>query len=440
MRRNLYYILILFLLLSVTHCSNEAEEDNSGEEKVVSIILNLSENASDRKSKAMTDEDENKINTIDILAFVNNGGNYEYKYRTKGTDFVYQSATTGMFKAMLKTGNQAFVIIVNATQEVNNAISSTSQNDGIDVVLSKITVQNTGKWDTDTPKAIPMYSKILADISGTTASIGSAETYLVRMLARIDIINTAQIFELTDAFLFKPMDKGSVTYSDQNWDASNLKVKKPEVPVNATQIQVSLEYDASNEIMRTIYTFESPAIKEPTTATAVVVGGYYDYPNNTSKKTYYRIDIPPTEAGFFNGDIVRNYLYKINIDNVSEEGARNKETAYNEINAKLEATISAWNNAKIGTIIDGQYYLYVDKPGIIIPPQGSNEVVSVLTDHPEGISVIQISPMITSVSGGRDGDKARRLSIRVGPYNGPSRTGYVTIKAGNMRYAIKVVQ
>lgn len=440
MHRNLYYILILLLSLSVVCCSNETEGGDDGEEKTVNIILNLSENTSERKSKAMTDDDENKINSIDILAFINNGGNYEYKYRTKGSDFTYQSSTTGTFKAMLKTGDQAFVIIMNASQEVNNAISSTSQNDDIDVVLSKIIVQNPGKWDADAPKAIPMYSKILADISGTTASIGSAETYLVRMLARIDIINTAPNFELTDTFLFKPMDKGYVTYSDQNWDAGNLKVKNAEVPANANQIQVPFVYTASNEITRSIYTFESSAVKEPTTATAVVIGGYYDYPVNASKKTYYRIDIPPTEAGFFNGDIVRNYLYKISIDNVSEEGAPNKETAYNEINAKLEATISAWNKAKVGTIIDGQYYLYVDKPGIIIPPQGSSEVVSILTDHPEGITVTQISPMITSVSGGSNGSKARRLSISVGPYNGPVRTGYVTIKAGNMRYAIKVVQ
>jgi len=442
MNKNLYYFLILILASLVTICCSDRTDvpPKTDELQLVNISVRLSESSSGNKSKIMTDIDENTIDKIDILVFLKNNENYEYAYRTKGSKFISESEKTGKFSVYLKPGNQALVIIANAEEEVINASSLINPNENIDSALPKIKVHSTEKWDVETPRFIPMYCKIEAEITENTTDIEAAGTYFVRMLARIDVINTASDFQLTDAYLFKPMNKGLIAYSDYNWDPGNIKVKKAEAPADAIQGSNPFLYASSSNLIRTIYTFESPAVNDPKNGTAIVIGGYYDYPVNNTKKSYYRIDIPQTETGFYNGDIVRNYLYKIDIRNVIEEGAADEETAYNEINTKLETFVSEWNNAKTEAIIDGQYNLYVNRPGIIIPPAGSTEYVDVVTDHPEGIVIAETSSWIENVTGGKDGDKARKLQIRVGAYNGPSRSGNITIKAGNMRYVIKVVQ
>lgn len=441
MSKSLYYFLIFYLLLSAVSCDSRDDINEPEEKQMVNISVRLSEAVGGNKAKALTLADENTIGQIDLLVFNKNGNNYEYAYHTKGSRFTYSSDNVGKFTAYLKPGTQALVIIANAEEEVFNAISHIGQGEDINTALPKITVQTMDKWDIDTPRLIPMYCNIETTITSSTTEISPSEAYFVRMLAKIDISNTDTNFELTDAFLFKPVNKGRITYSGNNWNAVDLKVNNAEIPADARQIAIPFEYSIlSNNLTHSAYTFESSAVTDPKNATAVVIGGYYDYPQNSTVKSYYRVDIPVTETGYYNGDIIRNHLYKIKIDNVSEEGASSASDAYDEVNAKVQASVTTWNIIKTGTIIDGQYNLYVDRPGIIIPPEGSVEYVTATTDHPEGITITDVSSWIGNVSGGNDGDKVRRIRIESGAYNGPSRNGNITVKAGNMNYVIKVVQ
>lgn len=115
-----------------------------------------------------------------------------------------------------------------------------------------------------------------------------------------------------------------------------------------------------------------------------MVGGDF---NNSGKTTYYRVDIRNPQTSIQTLDILRNHLYNIVIQSVSEGWGTYPEEAFDGIYT-LNAEIEVWTNNEIGVDLDEQYYLQVSHPSIqssTIPADGLT--VTAITNHPKGISL-----------------------------------------------------
>lgn len=446
MRKITYFIFLVTIAIVVFSCHTD---DNIISEQTQEVTLSLGYIRYDQQQKSnrsMSLDEEEMVDNIDILSFKPDaGGIYRYSYRTLGTGFT-PALFDGKFRARLGLGVQKLVVIVNARQEVDDALQSVTEGEDINTVLPKILAVCIDEWPAhntgvaDPVRYIPMYALLPVDILQGTTSVGSVNTYLVRMLSRIDVgfekdesgNNLITNFELTEAYLFNRKTQGFVAYSDANWNNVSNTVTSAEVPATANTIKLpTVKYEATaNEIRKSIYTFESSGVTAAKDATAIIIGGYFDFPANTTHKTYYRVDIPPTQSNYYSGDMMRNHLYNIAIKKVDKAGALTPERAFDG-EFRIEAIVEDWTNADIDTEIDPQYNLSVSPGKVTVSDALAGIQIVARTNHPEGISVVSNTTGGT-LTGGADGDLIRVLQLTV------LHSGQIILKAGNLEYTVKV--
>lgn len=463
MRKLIIYILLLMpVLLFSCKDDNEYHPELPAQELLVSFSIDLPADtrSNTAKEKAMEDEDEEAIASIDILAFVKDAqGVHRYTYISSGRGYT-TSEGIGSFFATLKKypQEQIFVILMNVSDELKQIVIEPDEPLG--TALSKLICKNVQEWPakingSGNLRPIPMYATSESlTITSQTKVIGVYD--LVRMLARIDIsVNSAvSNFRLTKAAVFNRKTCGYIPFKAENWNSSNKEVIRADVPVlgpgqgDLTIKLPSVIYTAdpvNHTITKSIYTFESQGVKNIEDATAFVVGGYFNYPQNQTIESWYRIDIPATETDYVSGDILRNFIYDIEIKSVASEGASSPESAFDGASS-ITVTISPWNLATNQTIFDGQYKLILSNDKVISYGEAISAVVDVTTDHPEGIMIGEIvytegAAGWLTVSGGDNGELERELRL-VGTFNdtGMERTAEFDITAGNMVYVFKVTQ
>jgi len=457
-----YILLIMPVLFFNCKDNNEHNTDLPAEELLVSFSIELPTDPRTNSSgmKAMEDADEESIASIDILSFVKDGhGVYRYTYSSVGRGYT-SSGGTGSFMTTLKKypQEQILTILINVSDVLRQITIDPEEQ--LETVLRKLICKNANEWPakingSGNIRAIPMYatSEPLI-ITPETKVIGVYD--LVRMLARIDIDISSGVnnFRLTGAGIFNRKTCGYIPFKAENWDNDNKEVIRADVPVlgpgdgDLTIKLPSVIYkadEATHAISKSIYTFEAQGVKDVKDATAIVVAGYYDYPANNTTESWYRIDIPETEADYVSGDILRNFIYDIKIKSVAAQGAFSPESAFDGASS-ITATVSPWNMAANETIFDGQYKLVLSNDKFISNGIDFSTIVDVLTDHPEGIRIGEVvytegeSGWLT-VSGGESGALERELHI-LGSLNdtGMERNAEFSITAGNMVYIFKVTQ
>lgn len=410
------------------------------------------------QTKSLTGNDEKTVGSIDLLAFVKGTDNiYRYLY---AAPVIVESASGGTVtvKASLKqqSAEQIFVFLVNAAGEL--AASGVAFHEDLDTALPKLIAASQSEWNANSSsdfRALPMYTRTNpVTIGDGTTDLGSYD--LVRMLARIDISVKATVtnFRLVNAFVFNRKTCGFIPYDIDSWDAANKVATRAWVPAshpgiaNAPTVKLpTVTYDAdpvTHAVAGSIYTFEAAGTTDRQQATAIVVGGYYDYPANSSKVTYYRIDIAPTESGYYSGDILRNHLYNLIIDACSDEGATTPEEAFaGEV--KIPVTVTPWNLAASSVIMDGQHFLSLSRDKHYFDSEGWTVGLDAVTDHPAGLQIGAVAYTGAGgwlgVSGGAEGAPTRTLSLTATKNTtGATRTAEFTITAGNMVYTFKVNQ
>lgn len=443
----LHMLLGIVAALFIPACSTDTETitEIDTEKDAQKVTVNFSYTTLGKPEtslRAMTPTDENKINEVTILAFKKTGpSSYILEYHTKSVDIV-QTSTSVTFTAWLRRGDQKFIIITNASAQISNLINTAgiTAGESFSSVLPKLKVSSINEWPAGNNgqllQNIPMYGEIDSNITYSTTAIGSSSSYLIRMLARIDISLTTAVkskLELTEAYVFNRKQAGRIAYdpSPLKWNATDNKVITATMPSPvSTKKLPDYKYEATaSEIVQSIYTFEAEGTVLSKDATAIVIGGKF---NGSSDITYYRVDIPPTKSNYMSGDILRNHLYKIIVQDVKQTGAPTPEEAFDGIYT-LEAVVEEWEEAYNGIVLDPQYYLYVNHNSLSLQaaqdPDGCQIIAS--TDHPLGITVGSATG-IGSIGGGADGDMYRVLTIK------SSTAGSFIIKAGNMQLKVEV--
>lgn len=418
-------------------------------------------------TRALSDTDEATVTTVDVYPFIKDGAVYRFNAAApiSGTSFVYNAAPTpSQFTAKLNVypnDDQKFVIVVNARKAGNYGVAlQMTLTDFLDALrFSQVSEWNstTGAFD-----PLPMYA-ITDDvrITKTTTSIGSYD--LVRMHARFDVRKKGTLgdskFKLDNICIFNRKNVGYIGYSATKWNAASHVVTAPHVPgtmpANTEYKNTKLFYVDNNvaspnykNIVGELYAFEAAAHSDREKMTALIIGGYY---NGSGALSYYRVDVPSTATG---GNILRNHLYDIEVQDVHNGGYPTPEEAFIG-QTQLSAKVTPWNLAAQGTIIDGQYFLKVSHEVLDFGEDGGSPLIDLESNYnrsdrgyPQGIYIT--GPTYTVGAGGWlsvmnvinfDGSLTRRIRVMASANGtGTTRSAELEIKAGNMVYVLKINQ
>lgn len=347
----LQIVLIATFIWSLSSCIEDKDGISTPDgELTVRFTVNM---PGGTRSMGDSPDREYMIETLDVLAFVeNSSGDFVYTYAATNITQTPGSGTniTVTVRVREYIQRQQFMVLVNASDELA-AVGPIQGKKLIDVANMIICDAGSGEWPADNNgsgdmKALPMYGKTVPH--AITISTGSIGTYaLIRMVSRIDVTLAAAVnnFQLVDASLFNYKKAGYVSYERSNLDdtASPYPVATtPAVPasgdhsgdpIQEPSVYFDADYanDARGEILRSIYTYESPAITtdaDKLNGTALVIGGYYGGDN--SKLVYYRVDIKTTDdtSGRISSGLLRNHHYKVQIQSVSDKGYSTAIEAY----------------------------------------------------------------------------------------------------------------
>ncbi len=455
-----------------------------------SLMLPGSSTPSSRAgTRALTDVQENHVQSIDVLLFEYDNGSGDGKFvdvaratgtsiGTDNTDGVSSRKKT--FTVTMPQGHYDLVILANARDFIiRNDLKGTYKKATLASLETKAGWQ--GKWPADNTRPIPMWGyKDNVTISESTDLTGSNALSMTRMVARVDVkVNTAQVtnFKLTSVRVYNYNTRGAMVpanYWDTNyWNPSHTdgaQVVVPTVPASSTLTEGPLLYNGAainttdNQCVQEIYLYESENhTGAPHTnankkgllqRTCLVIGGKY---GTDTDETFYRVDFSTGNgASQSYQDIRRNFWYTFQIDKVSGPGYDDPDVAYRSEPVNIEANVIEWNDGSMAEVnFDGQNMLAVS-PGeftfgkeAVTATSGDDNLLTITTDVPGGWSIdpskIVYSPAggdwltLSGTSYGGNDKKSIELYLAANA-SGEPRTATIPVVAGRLKYNVMVTQ
>ena len=489
MRKLLNYAILLLSLLTAVSCVMEEVELPAGGSGDREVVISFRLPDSQAATRSLTPGQETAVDEIEVLAFIKGADNkYYYGYRARPTEKTITDGT-GTFKVNLKQypEEQRFMILANGITETGAA--AILPDDEYSVVQAKLIAQCEDYWPADNNgngviRKFPMYAETTPQvITSTTLALTTPDHSphrFIRMVARVNVKLKATVdnFELKEAYVFQRKTCGYLAYNG-NFTASPKTAWIPSAhpagdPLTIKYLDTDEPYEATgtgvdSKIENSIYTFEAAGVTDRTKATAIVVGGYFGYPANTTEMTYYRIDIKTadTPAGYICQDIVRNHSYNITIQEVAGPGEETPEEAYDGVPG-LTANVSVWNDDPVNTIFDGEYRMTFSRDKVVFGSDAVTQTeveVIVETDYiaengampdknnpsaaPVGLNVFRYYPSAwldvsweTQETDSKGNPKKVKFVIKdiLENTTGKQRSVVIELRSGNMRYSYKIIQ
>lgn len=399
----------------------------------------------------------------------------EWVSGTGVTQDLANNNSTVNFSAVLSPTTASTCIVVVANRELDGIASEFRKGETTKVeAMEDLLHTHIGKWTADGSSAdgytrIPMYGeKEIAKIAPSMNPITGIN--MKRMLARIDIRNSASNFMVEEVYLANYNTTG---YIAPAWDADG-KVGDPASDVLNLPADGGKKTDEGNAILYSvggntsyngeIYTFEAPAAVDAggvgqdgalsrKEAVCLIVKGKI----GSGKSTFYRVDFTKTgetgeEVEYLS--LKRNYKYIITVTEASGIGYESfsEALASYTVMSNLKFRVIHYDREKVKDVVyNGQYMLGVGESEICVTQHQNNGYsINVFTDHPsgwkatvtEGSDWLGFSGGTATASGVANEDT--QLLLRIPYYHngiiGTTRTATVTLTAGRLTYDIKVTQ
>lgn len=421
---------------------------------------------------------EDEIKTVDILVFDASKTPAVYLEWVSGTGITQDLAnnnSTVSFSAVLSPTTASTCIVVVANRELGAIASEFEEGEKTkDEVMKDLLHSHTGKWTADGSSVdgytrIPMYGE--TEVAKITPSMNSITGInMKRMLARIDVRNSASNFTVEEVYL---ANYNTIGYIAPAWDANGkLKDPAPDAPNlpadggKKTEEEDAILYSVNGNTPYNgeIYTFEAPAAKDAggvgqdgassrKDAVCLIVKGKI----GSGKSTFYRVDF--TKTGEIGEEVEylslkRNYKYIITVTEASGIGYESfrEALASYTVMSNLKFRLILYDREKVKDVVyNGQYMLGVGESEISVTQhQNNGYAINVFTDHPggwkatvtEGSDWLGFSAGTATASGVANEDT--QLLLRIPYYHngitGTTRTATVTLTAGRLTYDIKVTQ
>ncbi|MDR2912816.1 MAG: hypothetical protein LBV38_05945 [Alistipes sp.] len=425
-------------------------------------------------TRALTESGELDVAAVDVLQFTEAG---KFAYRSTGYG-IGGSGNTRTFSARLLKGTFDVVIIANGRTQVNDAMNGTGgvtqidENTAIQTALDRIavTLAATDKITGNVIPALPMFGIVEDAVVDTGNDI---EALLIRALAKVNVVLSPAVisagkFKIADVRLYNQSLKGWIAPQLSSWPTDNISTTawyggtstppraSYTAAVNPDQPIVysgSADNVTDHSVLRSIYTFEAPVGSESgrDTNVCLVIGGYYD---GSTTPSYYRVDFNNTGTYM---PLLRNHEYNVRINSVTVSGYPNPDDAFHGT-PLLETEIADWSIMPENTIIDGQYFLTVDRDLVTIKGSGKGVVeLEAATNYdlddrgfPEGLQFDETE--IVFVSGGDNWLTVDDVLGANGSFNrtigftadanktGAAREAEIKLHAGNITKVITVWQ
>lgn len=398
-------IPLLALGVFFASCTDELSSEvapgggGKGGESEVTLKLQVPGTAAGAGTRAVTDDEENEIDDLYILAFKvdqdNNEETFDY-YVTARNHTQDAAAGESTWTATLKVKDyqQRFVMIANAqgtpgkVNEQIAALAAGSVGHAKAAVLAKLTDALTAAERTAGFNATATTDHHPFTMCGQTETrliTGNGDrnlgVTLRRVVARVQVQFTGQsadenVFTAESVSLYNYNDRARVTPDNldnpQDTDPPTIPQGAGLLPAKADGKEtvptyaVTTEAGGTKAVKNAIYLFETaqPAagtdqekhVKRP----CLIVKGSYKKSATVAKTCYYRVDLATAAA---TGDITymdvkRNHTYNVTIGNVTGEGHDTPQEALESKQANITATVVAWDQTELGGIdFDGKHVL-----------------------------------------------------------------------------------
>ncbi len=439
-------------------------------------------------TRSISATEENTIQSVSVLAFRIDGANETYDYQTTATlaPNNVTGSTTQTFIANLRAQSyqQRFVVVTNAASLVGAQTGAVSPGMAKARVLSFLEYDfatNQDRWAANSSNnytSIPMWGESAAETITSTTRQLSATIPLMRMVARMDVrLNTATA-GITDRFKLRSVrvyntnrggrmvpDAANVT-TTQETSGPYVRATSPTIPTSfqpyssrtlgpITYTDFTAPGVTDVSMNGAIYLFETAAATTAAEATCIVVGGVY---GTDTSETFYRVELyaAGTQTRL---NILRNYRYIVNINDVQGRGYPTAEQAFNAPPVNMAVQVLQWSRPGMDNIaFNNTNWLASDKETVNLwsneyttAPASDENVVLVSTDVQTGwtlgaitngdgtgtASWVRISP----TSGGTGVSDVVRVTISVDANTGTApRTAIINLNAGRLRLPIRIVQ
>ncbi|MCD8186176.1 MAG: FimB/Mfa2 family fimbrial subunit [Rikenellaceae bacterium] len=298
-------------------------------------------------TRAMSSNDENAIETVDVLVFRVDGSNETFSFRAHQTSEPVVSGNSASFLVTLKRSeadeSYRLVVLANLRQEVDAVLEGIAEGTPKETLLSAITFTQTGNWPTasGSKRLFPMWGETsghTAVARTTTLQHFGGAIAMLRSIARIDvslnipqendqpgfILNRVKVYNARKTNAAAPGKSSGYNHTDQ-------KVTSPTIVSNETISALEYTFIGSS-LTQEIYIGEADnSATAPDQNVFLLVEGYYTeagQPQNTTQPTWYRIDFLASASDPVEWyDILRNHRYQVNISYVGGPGDQDEEEA-----------------------------------------------------------------------------------------------------------------
>ncbi|MGJ1365205.1 FimB/Mfa2 family fimbrial subunit [Sphingobacterium spiritivorum] len=426
---------------------NNPGANNTTEVTFALTLPGLSQNIS---TYAITDNEENKISTIDVLVFLVSGSTETFSYKVAGRNIRPLTANSSQFQVTLQTNennNYRLVVIANA-RDVVNATPITAS-DAKATVLNKLVINKPGVWNTTSAtdySPLPMWGESSA-LKINNSLTGTVPVDMLRSQARVDVVvapTLAPVFRMTSVSVYNSSSNGRIAPAAGNYSPGSGqgqgKVTAPSMPASPAINSTPLVYTTTSmSSLQEIYLFEKTkaASAGASGAVALIIGGKY---NGSNTETYYKVEFLSNTATPVPLHLLRNHKYVFTIKTVDGDGYATKEAALNARPSNMQTTLTTINLNDMPIVyFDEHYYLALETDLVnYITDQGGGQFYKIITDAPGGWTWISSDPSWLSMNPYNDG---ANITVMINQGNPATpRHGTLTITAGKIRARIKVYQ
>ncbi len=491
-RKGLFALPILAAALALGGCMTDRFDDacipDTGGNDGVTISVSIPASQVPNATRSIADGNgEAAVKSVDVLVFKAGtpaGTPDVLVQHAKGQSLTQSTSSTDSylvkFTARLTTDATAVrvVLVANASDETDAAVAAAG-GAGTALktnILSNLKHTSAGKWNAASSSdhtPIPMYGE--KAVSGIAARMKIDNVDLVRMAARVDVVNAAAGFTLSDVYL---VNRNSSGYAAPAWNASNgtLTGVLPAVPTVPSGSQKTGQAQAlaytyvAGGLSGEIYTYEAAAASgvegnaTHTDAVCLILKGTYG-----GKTYYYRADFTegkdgagkaPGDAGFNPATVkympvYRNHRYVFTIGAVRGIGYAAFDDALRSLGImnNLRTSLLVVDESGIKNFVfNGQHYLGAGGDAEFDKVAGAAANVAVTTNYAYGwqidaskgtggIEYLSGSGWLSAVKDGAASLLSAGLTVTALSANsGDDRAAYVHLIAGRLTAKVKVTQ
>lgn len=369
------------IMLVVQSCVFDVDRDRRTipepcEELEIAFSVNLPAGSSKVATRAMGDDDERKIDVLQVLVFESGAdGKYLYTAYARKSGDTPSAPNEMKYIVKLRTGEYDLMLLANSDGDLEDSFPNTLQTGNPRAgVISGLQMEHSGMWQTDPQgtghRLIPMWAmKKGVRIDKDTDLGGTNGFSLTRVIAKVNVKveldeDREETFDLTSVRFYNRRTKAQLIPGQ--WNTMGTHVTEPSLVADDDGVEGPLTYGAAyinNEgnCVNEIYVLEAPkgAYDLHPEYPCIVIGGEY----NGGEESFYRIDFATDNNGTVSYmPILRNYTYEITITGVGGKGFTDPDDAYRSRAVNIEAKVVEWGEGLVGDIyFDGQNFLRVEK-------------------------------------------------------------------------------